>query len=62
MTAVEYLVLHLNKQEWFTHKQKQYIDQAKEMERQQKIDFAEAFYNSLFQDAESYHNYLESKK
>jgi hypothetical protein len=54
MTAVEYLVLHLNKQEWFTHKQKQYIDQAKEMERQQKIDFAEAFYDSLFQDAESY--------
>jgi len=38
------------------------VEQAKEMEKQQKIDFAEAFYDSLFQDAESYHNYLESKK
>ncbi len=37
-------------------------EKAKEMEKQQKINFAEAFYNSLFQDAESYHNYLESKK
>jgi len=37
-------------------------NKAKEMEKQQKIDFAKAFYDSLFQDAESYHNYLESKK
>jgi len=38
-TAVEWLVLHLNKQEWFTHKQKQTIEQAKEMEKEQMIEF-----------------------
>jgi hypothetical protein len=37
-TAVEWLVSHLNKQEWFTYKQIEYIEQAKEMEKQQIID------------------------
>ena len=37
-TAVDWLVSHLNKQEWFTYKQREYIEQAKEMEKQQIID------------------------
>jgi hypothetical protein len=37
-TSVEWLVSHLNKQEWFTYKQREYIEQAKEMEKQQIID------------------------
>jgi len=59
MTAVEYLVELLNFDGYVSEDT---INKAKEMEKQQKIDFAEAFYDSLFQDAESYHNYLESKK
>jgi hypothetical protein len=37
-TAVEWLVSHLNKQEWFTFKQNEYIEQAKAMEKEQIID------------------------
>jgi hypothetical protein len=37
-TAVEWLVSHLNKQEWFTYKQREYIEQAKKMEQQQIVD------------------------
>jgi hypothetical protein len=60
-TAVEWLVSHLNKQEWFTYKQREYIEQAKEMEKQQIIDAyneggcnwdseleAEQYYNDTF--------------
>jgi hypothetical protein len=38
-TAVEWLVSHLNKQEWFTYKQREYIEQAKEMEKQQMFEY-----------------------
>jgi hypothetical protein len=60
-TAVEWLVSHLNKQEWFTYKQREYIEQAKQMEKQQIIDAyneggcnwdseleAEQYYNDTF--------------
>jgi len=73
MTAVEWFALNarklriqLEKKEItigeFAVEHYNLLDKAKEMEKQQKIDFAEAFYDSLFQDAESYHNYLELKK
>jgi hypothetical protein len=64
-TAVEWLVSHLNKQEWFTYKQNEYINQAKEMEKQQIIDAyneggcnwdseleAEQYYNDTFKEIE----------
>jgi hypothetical protein len=66
-TAVEWLVSHLNKQEWFTYKQREYIEQAKEMEKQQIIDAykqgqfdgdiirdtdAEQYYNQTFKEIE----------
>jgi hypothetical protein len=64
-TAVEWLVSHLNKQEWFTYKQREYIEQAKEMEKQQIIDAyneggcnwdseleAEQYYNDTFKEIE----------
>jgi hypothetical protein len=64
-TAVEWLVSHLNKQEWFTYKQREYIEQAKEMEKQQIIDAyneggcnwdseleAEQYYNDTFREIE----------
>ena len=34
-TSVEWLVSHLNKQECFTFKQKEYIEQAKQMHKQE---------------------------
>jgi hypothetical protein len=65
VTAVEWLVSHLNKQEWFTYKQREYIEQAKEMEKQQIIDAyneggcnwdseleAEQYYNDTFKEIE----------
>jgi hypothetical protein len=66
-TAVEWLVSHLNKQEWFTYKQREYIEQAKQMEKQQIIDAykqgqfdgdiirdtdAEQYYNQTFKEIE----------
>ena len=37
-------------------------EKALEMEKQQKIDFAIGYENSMFRDAEMYHDYLESKQ
>jgi hypothetical protein len=64
-TAVDWLVSHLNKQEWFTYKQREYIEQAIEMEKQQIIDAyneggcnwdseleAEQYYNDTFREIE----------
>jgi hypothetical protein len=64
-TAVDWLVSHLNKQEWFTYKQREYIEQAKEIEKQQIIDAyneggcnwdseleAEQYYNDTFKEIE----------
>jgi hypothetical protein len=41
-TSVEWLVSHFNKQEWFTFKQKEYIEQAKEMHKEEIMDAFQA--------------------
>jgi hypothetical protein len=56
-TAVDWLVSHLNKQEWFTYKQREYIEQAKEMEKQQIIDAVDGFpLHNRHLDGEQYYN------
>jgi hypothetical protein len=65
-TAVEWLVEQLTKQDWFTNKPEQIIEQAKEMEKEQIKDAhliglitsmemeatkqAEQYYNETFKD------------
>jgi hypothetical protein len=55
-TAVEWLVSHLNKQEWFTYKQNEYINQAKEMEKQQIIDACNSNLKGLLTNGIDYYN------
>jgi hypothetical protein len=55
-TAVEWLVSHLNKQEWFTYKQREYIEQAKEMEKQQIIDACNSNLKGLLTNGKDYYN------
>jgi hypothetical protein len=60
-TAVDWLVSHLNKQEWFTYKQREYIEQAKKMEKQQIIDaYAQGFIESESMDKGAEQYYTET--
>jgi hypothetical protein len=55
-TAVDWLVSHLNKQEWFTYKQREYIEQAKEMEKQQIIDACNSNLKGLLTNGKDYYS------
>jgi len=55
-TAVEWLASHLNKQEWFTYKQREYIEQAKQMEKQQIIDACNSNLKGLLTNGKDYYN------
>ena len=67
-TAVEWLIEKMLSQDWYTYKSLEYIEQAKEMERQQIIDAITQYeikYNNVFSEqgilnvvnkAEEYYN------
>lgn len=56
-TAVEWLVEKMLSQDWYTYKSLEYIEQAKEMEKQQIKDaFYIWFKPSEFEDGEQYYN------
>jgi hypothetical protein len=61
-TSVEWLVSHLNKQEWFTHKQKEFIEQAKKMHEAESKNAYKKGWKDGWKDGNFFFNSEQRKK